>query len=278
MSVGGGQRNNRKRKQQQSSAAAAARAVAAARGNRKDRSRLIIAIVVIVVLAGAVIGGVLYEQNKANQAAQTIIPALTVSGSSKYPVSLDKSNATVLVGQTSAKVTIDLYEDFRCPICKDFEDTNWSNIEKQLEAGTIQVRYHMLNLLDNSNNPGNYSVTSANTALAVAQAEPGKFIDYHYSLYQKQPAEGVEGWSQAQLSSLANRLGVSGGAFDQVVNNKTYNSQINTNLTNAENDKNLWQTSSQGTSFGTPTVVSGGKTINWQQDTTWLSDLVKAAS
>jgi protein-disulfide isomerase len=277
MSVGGGQRNNRKRKQQQS-ATAAARAVAAARGSRKDRSRVIIAIVVVVVLAGAVIGGVLYEQHKANVAAQTIIPALTVAGSSKYPVSLDKTNATVLVGQPAAKVTVDMYEDFRCPVCKDFEDTNWPNIETQLEAGTLKVRYHLLNLLDNSNNPGLYSITSANTALAVAQADPAKFIDFHYSLYQKQPAEGVEGWSQTQLSNLASRLGVSGGVFDQVVNDKTYNNQIQTNLTNAENDRNLWQTSSEGTAFGTPTIVANGKTINWQQDGTWLSDLVKAAA
>lgn len=276
MSVGGGQRNDRNRKQKQS--AAAARAVAAARGSKKDRSRLVVAIVVVVVIAGAVIGGVLYEQHKASVASQTVIPALTVSGSSKYPVSVDKTGATVLVGQPNAKVTVDLYEDFRCPICGDFESTNFDNIEKQLEAGAIKVRYHMINLLDNSNNPGDYSVMSANTALAVATVAPGKFIDYHYSLFHKQPAEGVQGWSQTQLSNLANRLGVSGSQFDTLVNNKTYNNQINTNLNTAENDKSLWQTSSSGTGFGTPTVVSGGKTINWQQDGTWLSDLVKAAA
>jgi protein-disulfide isomerase len=274
--VGGGQRNNRKNKQKQS--AAAARAIAAARGTRKDRSRIIVAVIVVVVIAGAVIGGVLYEQHKANVAAQTVIPALTVSGSGKYPVSIDKTNATVLVGQPNAKVSVDLYEDFRCPVCDDFESTNFTNIEKQLEAGTIKVRYHMLNLLDNSNNPGNYSIMSANTALAVATVAPSKFMDYHYSLFQKQPPEGQQGWSQSQLSNLASRLGVSGSAFDTLVNDKTYEKQINTNLTNAENDQALWQTSSQGTGFGTPTVVSGGKTINWQQDATWLTDLVKNAS
>lgn len=259
--------------------AAAARAVAAARGTRRDMTWIIIAVVVVVVIAGAVVGGVLLQQHKATQAAQTVIPALTVPGSSKYPVSVDRANATVLVGQPTAKVTIDAYEDFLCPICGDFEATNFSQVEQQLEAGTIKVRYHMIDLLDNSSNPPGYSLMSANTALALATVDPGKFMDYHYSLYQKQPQEDGAGWTQAQLTSLANRLGVSGSQFSSLVNNKTYEKQIQTNLTNAEADQALWQTNSDGTKgFGTPTIVpNGGAPANWQSDGTWLSDLVHAA-
>lgn len=44
--------------------------------------------------------------------------------------------------------------------------------------------------------------------------------------------------------------------FDNLVN-KTYEQQIQTNLTNAENDQALWQTTPTGTkTFGTPTVVT----------------------
>ena len=41
---------------------------------------------------------------------------------------------------------------------------------------------------------------SANTALAVASVAPGTFMDFHYSLYQKQPQENGPGWTQAQLA------------------------------------------------------------------------------
>lgn len=276
--MGGGQRNNRKRKQKQSqSAAAAARAVAAARGTKRQAAQIWIAVIVVVVIAGAVVGGVLYEQHKASAAAETVIPALTVKDSSSYPAVLDKADATVLVGKSTAKVTIDAYEDFLCPICGDFESTNWNNIDAQLAAGTIKVRYHMINLLDSRTTPPGYSTLAANTALAVAQADPEKFIDFHYSLYNKQPSEGGVGWTQAQLSNLASRLGVSGSVFNSVVDNKTYDKQINDNLTAAENNQALFQSSSEGTGFGTPTIVANNKVINWQSDATWLTDLVKAS-
>lgn len=276
MTVGGAQRNNRRKKQQQS-AAAAARAVSAARGRNTNVVKIVVPVVVVVVIAAAVVAGVLYEKHKSDVAAQTVIPALTVRGSNDYPTTVDKANATVLVGKASAKVTVDAYEDFMCPICKDFESTNFNDIEKQLQAGTVKVRYHIINLLDNSSVPAGYSMMAANTALAVATAAPDKFIDFHYSLYQKQPAENGPGWTQDQLTNLAKRLGVSGSTFDNIVNNKTYDKQINTNLNAAEQNQSLFQTNTDGSKgFGTPTVVVNGTVVNWQATTTWLSDAVKS--
>lgn len=254
--------------------AAGARAVAAARGKRQDNTWMIVAAVVVVVVGIAVIGGVLLQRYRSNQAAETVVPALTVPGSHQYPVQFDRTDATVLAGKPTAKNTVDLYEDFLCPVCGQFEATNFANIEKQLESGTIRVRYHMLNLLDNNSNPPGYSAMSANTALAVATADPGKFMDFHYSLYRKQPEEGGAGWTQQQLTSLANRLGVSGPAFDAVVHNKTYNGQINANLNRAEADPSLQQQTAGGSGFGTPTVLANGKAVNWQ-DPGWLDNLVK---
>jgi protein-disulfide isomerase len=300
MIVGGAQRSNRKQKQRQHqssgaagkrpqqrqsaatatkqrSSASGAKAVAAARGSSRDLTKIIAGVVVVVVIAAAVVVGVLYEHHKSAAAAQTVIPAKTVSGSAQYPATVDKANATVLVGKPTAKVTVDAYEDFMCPICGDFESQNFPTIAKQLQAGTLKVQYHMLNLLDNSSVPAGYSIMSANTALAVATVAPDKFMDYHYSLYQKQPEENGPGWTQAQLTSLANRLGVNGGQFTSLVNGKTYNKQIQANLTAAENNKAIFQTSSQGTSFGTPTIVANNKVINWQADPGWLNNLVKNA-
>ncbi|HEX5407610.1 MAG TPA: thioredoxin domain-containing protein [Pseudonocardiaceae bacterium] len=291
MIVGGAQRNNRNRKQRQNrqsqnrsaqnrpkQATAAARSVAAARGGKRDLTKSIAGAVVIVVIAAAVVGGVLYEKHKSEAAAQTVIPALTVAGSAQVPVTIDKTAATVLVGKPDAKVTVNAYEDFECPICRDFESANFPEIEKQLQAGTVKVNYHMINLLDASSVPAGYSSMSANTALAVATVAPEKFMDFHYSLYQKQPEENGPGWTQAQLTSLANRLGVTGSEFTSLINNKTYFKQIQANLDNASKNKALFQTSSDGsTGFGTPTIVANNKVVNWQNDTTWLSDLVKSA-
>jgi protein-disulfide isomerase len=279
MIVGGAQRNNRNRKQKQrqsSSSAAAARAVTAARGGNRDITKLIAGVVVVVVIAAAVVGGLLYEQHKTKAAQATVIPARTVAGAQQYPVAIDKANATVLAGKPTAKITVDAYEDFECPICKDFETQYFTQVEKQLQAGTVQVRYHMINLLDSSSVPAGYSSMSANTALAVASVAPSKFMDFHYSLYQKQPTENGPGWTQAQLTSVANRLGVTGAQFDSIVNNKTYYKQIQKNLDTAGADQALFQVGSDGSKgFGTPTIVANGQVVNWQSDTSWLSNLVK---
>jgi len=50
------------------------------------------------------------------------------------------------------------------------------------------------------------------------------------------------------------------------VTNKTYEPQIQTNLTNADGTK----------SFGTPTIVADVAPINWQTNG-WLTDLVNTA-
>jgi protein-disulfide isomerase len=135
----------------------------------------------------------------------------------------------------------------------------------------------MINLLDGRSSPPGYSLMAANMALAVATVAPEKLIDFHYSLYQKQPQEEGVGWTQAQLSNLANRLGVSGAEFDNLVNDKTDDKQIQTNLTTAENNQALWETNSDGSKgFGTPTIVVNGAPVNWQ-DSTWLTELVNGA-
>lgn len=260
-------RNQRDRKKAQA-------AVASARGVRRARASTIIGVVVVLVLAAAVVGGVVYQKHRNAEAAVQIIPVAHVNGT--YPTTMDQANATVLVGKDSAKVTIDAYEDFLCPVCGQFERAYFPELEKQLAAGTVKVRYHLVNLLDDSSNPPGYSMMAANTALAVAAVAPEKFLDFHYSLYQKQPEENGPGWTQDQLTSLANRLGVAGEKFDNLVSGKAFDAQIQKNLTTAENDKSLWQTTQQGSGFGTPTIVVNGKVVNWSQPG-WLDNAVAAA-
>jgi protein-disulfide isomerase len=271
----GGKGSNANRK----NPAAAARAVSAARGTSRDLTKIIIGVVVVAVIAAAVVIGVIYEQHKSSEAAQTVIPVKTVTDVTKYPAVLDKADATVLVGQPTAKITLDLYEDFLCPICGEFESSNFDNIAQQLALGHIKVNYHLLNLLDNDSTPAGYSSMAANTALAVATVDPQQFLNFHYSLYGKQPQEQGPGWTQAQLTSVANRLGVNGPAFDNLINSKTYYSQINKNMLAANGDKALYETSSSGTGFGTPTVVVNGKTLinsqEWGAGVDWLNNLIK---
>jgi protein-disulfide isomerase len=185
-----------------------------------------------------------------------------------YPVTFDQSTATVLVGAGTAKFTLDIYADLLCPICGTFERNNGTGIDKALAAGTIAVRYHLLNLLDQQSTPAGYSTLAANAALAVAATAPKAFPSYLNSLFARQPAEYGAGYSAEELIDLGRQLGVGGSQFETLVRKRQYAARISANLTAAENDPALIQPSIG--QFGTPTVLVNGQLVDWTQPD-WLA-------
>jgi protein-disulfide isomerase len=269
MTLGGAERNARKQKQKRTQAA---KAVAAARGTSNDRVKIIVGIVVVVVLAGAVVGGVLYQKNKADQRAEATIAPQHVAAAS-YPVKVD--NGTVLSGKDDAKITVDLYEDFLCPVCGEFEKRDGDKIQQQLNAGKIKVRYHIVDLLNDRSNPPGYSQAAGNAAICAADG--GKFPDYHLSLYDAQPQEGGRGYDNVQLGGLGKALGL-GDPFTNCVNSGKYSAQVQQQFDAASNNPALQQDTGQGgKGFGTPTVAVNGKTVNWS-DPNWLDNLVRTGN
>jgi protein-disulfide isomerase len=216
-------------------------------------------------------------QSSGTDPALAVIPVRTVPGSDAIPVTIDRAGATVLAGKPGAKVQIDLYEDYLCPICGRFDAEFSSGIYTQLAAGTVQIRYHPLNLLDAESDPPGYSMLAANAALAVATATPGKFLAFQASLFGHQPPENGRGWTQGELKNLAIRLGAANGQFDSLVVGQTYDRQIQANLTSASKDPALQQDAGGSSAFGTPTLLAAGRQINWVADANWLNDLVSAA-
>ncbi|KAA2262851.1 thioredoxin domain-containing protein [Solihabitans fulvus] len=267
--MGGAERNARKKKQQ--SQAQAARAVAAARGTNADRNRMVIGAVVIVVLAAAVIGGVLISNSRSDSQASGSIPAKTVNVN--YPV--QRQDAVVVAGKDSAKVTVDVYEDFICPGCGAFEKNNADNIEKQLEAGTLKVRYNMLPMLNRMSSPPGYSQRAANAGLCAADAS--KFPQYHASLYAARPEEGSSGYTADQLVQLGKDLGITDSKFESCVRGNTYDPITTKHLEDTTGNPKLQQESGGQKGFFTPTVVSGDA-IQDTSDPQWLDNLIKKAN
>jgi len=260
--VGGAQRSARKRKQATPSPVAAARAVG------PDRSKIILGVVAVVLIAGAVIGGVIYTNNQKNATQDKSVRVATVAVDA--PVKRD--GGVVEVGKDSAKATLDVYEDFLCPICADFERANSSAIEGKIADGDLKVRFHLVNLLNNRSDPEGYSTDSANAALLAA--DEGKFLSFHKSLFEDQPAEGARGWTKDQLIELGKSVGITSQAFADGVRSGKYDSLVSAEYQKARSDEALQQDFNGRKGFGTPTLATGGKPI----DTTnpnWLDDLTK---
>ncbi|TWP47956.1 protein-disulfide isomerase [Lentzea tibetensis] len=252
--MGGAERSARKKKQ-------AARAVSQARGGN-DRTKIIVGVVVVVVLAVAVIGGVLWSRSTSDLAAPK--PDNVTSAPSA------RDGAVVVVGKDTAKVTVDMYEDFLCPACGAFEKEYGEQIRKELDAGNLKVRYHMLPMLNRASNPEGYSQESANAALCAADA--GKFPSYFEGLFAAQPREGTAGHDKTKLVKLGKDLGITDAAFEPCVQNGTYNQILDDEMARVGKEPSLQR---DGAFRGTPTVVANGQPVDWQ-NSSWLSDLLKS--
>jgi protein-disulfide isomerase len=247
------------------------RATASARASaaRDDRRRILTAVAVVLLLGAAVLGGVLWQRSRSSLA-----DAAPKSVDASYPARVD--NGTVLAGADSAKATIDVYEDFLCPACGNFEQRDADKINNALVAGTLKVRYHIINLLDEQSNPAGYSLDSGAAALCAADA--GAFPSYHASLYGNQPKEGGRGYSLDQLVKLGHDLGITDPAFDGCVRNRTHADAVRAQLAAATSDPALRRPRSGGSQvFGTPTVAVAGKVVDLG-DSAWLDNALRAAA
>jgi protein-disulfide isomerase len=248
--------------------------VAAARG--KGTRGVTIGVVVVVIAAAAIIGGALYLTRGAG----------TPERATAAEHSTTRDGVVVRVGNADAKRTVDVYEDFLCPACGQFEKTYGPELEQKVQNGTIKINYHMLPMLVRLSSPPGYSLNSANASLCAADA--GKFASYHKSLYTDQPAEGSAGFNTDQLVDLGRDLGIKSGdkvdpAFESCVRGGTYNKQLDDGMNKLDDDPTVRAKddnsqdkvnpqTGKGYFRGTPTVVVAGKAVNFG-NRAWLDAL-----
>ncbi|WP_291407457.1 thioredoxin domain-containing protein [Actinophytocola sp.] len=234
--------------------------MAAARAGRPGRTGIVLGLVIVLVLAVVVIGGALWVTAHKTAESSGPIPAVT-SAPDGLAVSLDRDTATAVVGRASA-VTMDVYEDFLCPACQQFEQSYGKQMAAKLTSGAIQVRYHLVNLLDDRSDPPGYSLRAANAALVAADVAPEKFLNFYRSLLTAQPKEGAQGYDTGQLVELGRRLGINDARFAEKIASGAYDRAIHDSLATAMADPALQRPAVGGMSFGTPTVAVNGTVVD----------------
>ena len=243
--------------------------MAQARGASNDNRKILVAVIATVVVAAAIIGGVIWTISDRNKTEGQVIQPGTTTSALAGDVTQKRDGVVVTVGKAGAKASIDVYADFLCPICGQFEKAYKTQIEQAINDGKLQVRYHMVPLLNDRSSPPGYSLDSAHAALAAADAS--KFLPFHDALFANQPEEGKRGYDKGQLIDLGKNIGITDPKFAETVNAGTYDQQINAAFQQIENDPKLAQDFGGGRSgFGTPTVTSNGQIVSWQ-DPQWLS-------
>jgi len=216
-------------------------ALKAQRTKRKRRQRIttmIVIGVVIVIVILAFAWPSIYNSLKPAGSFIRITPVV-------YPMENGKS-----VGNSNAKVKIQIYEDFQCPYCKLFTENDEKQLleSKYITSGEVYYEFMQFPILDAT--ASKESQQSANASMCAL--EQGQFWPYHDMLYANQgTVENGGAFTNKRLQAFAEALGLNMSEFNQCFSTDKYSAEIKADY-------------EMGRSLGinsTPTIVLNGKIL-----------------
>ncbi|MGC5362559.1 thioredoxin domain-containing protein [Streptomyces sp. DT24] len=168
------------------------------KARERRRRTLIVASAVVGVLALAAVVGLIAANAGKNDQDSEAGPAVVPSGAT------GKDGLAIQVGADAAPSTLTIWEDFRCPVCAQFENAFRDTIHQLENTGRIKVEYHLATIID-GNLGGSGSLRAANAAACAQDA--GKFPAYHDVLYRNQPGETDDAFGRnSRLIDLAGQV------------------------------------------------------------------------
>ncbi len=241
--------------------------------DRRNRAITLSVLAVALVALGVVVWMILQQGQKNSvddvPLADVTRPA-TAQEDGGIPVGADGEAGTTNEGAP----VIDVYLDYMCPVCGQFEQVNAGDIDELVGAGDATVVYHPVSILDRLSGGTEYSTRSGAAAAWVADKAPEAFTAFSAALFTNQPDENSEGLSDEEIASIAEEAGVpadvASGISDGTAR-ETYG-QFIYSATN--------EISQSVESFGTPYVLVDGEVVEPQ---TWgqpggLAEAVSSAS
>ncbi|WP_125776250.1 DsbA family protein [Antribacter gilvus] len=208
----------------------------------------------LVIFLGVVVWFIVQEGQKSTMERVDRFPAGVVE---ETGIAVGASGAAG--ERTEDAPRLDVYVDYMCPICGQFEQTNGASIDELRESGEVDLVIHPVAILDRVSQGTEYSTRAASAAAWVADQAPEAFEAYNDLLFANQPPENTGGLTNAQLGDLAEQAGASSDVAGGIASGE------------AEREFSEWVTAVtadvQTKDFfgGTPTVlIDGEKFQDWQ--------------
>jgi protein-disulfide isomerase len=231
----------------------------------KVKRQVVVACSVVGVLAVA--GGIGYAVVQSNKPGhweavrdeKVVAPANTTG----------TDGTTVVIGKDSAKKTLKVYEDPRCPVCASFEQTVGPTVEKDVEDGKYKIQFVGGTFLDGdqlgdgkvgSNGEGSKNAMSALGAALNVSDEA--FLQYKAALYSAKwhPEESDDKFKDDDyLIEIADSVDAlkDNTKFQNAVNNGTYDAWALAMSKTFDTNKD--------DVTGTPSLVMDGKSLTTDQ-------------
>ncbi|MFD8305664.1 thioredoxin domain-containing protein [Streptomyces sp. NPDC059690] len=227
----------------------------------KAKRQIIVAASVVAVLAAA--GGIGYAVVQANKPGhweavksdKVVAPANTTG----------TNGTTVVIGKASAKKTLKVYEDPRCPICATFEQAVGPTVKKDIDDGKFKIQYIGGTFLDGDSlgkgkigSRGEGSKNAMSAMGAALNVSDEAFLEYKTALYSKKwhPDESTDKFkSDDYLIKVAQTV-------PALKDNKTFQNDVKSGKYDAWAlaMSKTWDTNKDGVT-GTPSFVMNGKIL-----------------
>lgn len=157
----------------------------------------------------------------------------------------------------SGAPTVDVYEDFQCPVCNELEKANGEPILQQAKTGKIKLVWHLMTFLEDNFKNQPASTIAANGLYCAADA--GRAAEYHKATFAGQRPEQTEiqgdSFTKADIKKYGKQAGISGAAltkFNSCVDKVTYKKYVKATMDNA----------GKNGVTGTPTLFFNGAEVS----------------
>jgi protein-disulfide isomerase len=189
---------------------------------------------VIIMVAFIVVVGVVFSLISNRSSSTAAIPA-SVSAADGYGIVLNPS----------AKPTIDVYIDYQCPACKNFELINGGYLNEVIAQNKAKVVYHPMTFI------GPESILAANAAACAA--DENEFVDMNLALFQGQASSENSGkWQNDTLLNLGKSVGINSAKFEKCIKDGNY----------VKWTGNVSAASAKANINSTPTIFVNGKQLD----------------
>ncbi|MFH5824922.1 DsbA family protein [Georgenia sp. AZ-5] len=227
------------------------------RREKRNRRLIVVGVVVLIAVMAAALFAIVRQGSESALKSVEEVPAnTTLDGGISLGSSLTAGTAN------EGAPVIDVYLDFTCSYCGQFEEINADDIDEMVAAGDATVVYHPVAILDRTGDFSGFSGRAAQAAAVVADKAPEAYNDLQAALFDLYRGAGAtEGATAAEptdadIAAAALEAGVPREVAD-TIDDGTFTDWVAATTEQFGRDGFT----------GTPTVlVDGEEFVGWQEE------------
>ena len=220
------------------------------------------------ITIAAVIVGVLIVAFVATQQLGGRVTGTFNDPGTAYPASLLDGHA---IGSADAPVTLDVYEDFQCPICAQYSlSIEPILVSQYVQPGTLRIVHHDIAILGRGGADDESKLAASG---ATCANEHGVYWTYAHWIYNNQDGENAGGFRRERLTAIVEAAGLDSAGLDAA----TFGSCLDDQATLQA----VADSTSQAVGLGinsTPTMFIGDQRIVGLKSADELGALIEAAA